>query len=725
VNNRNDISTPPFFWLASFPRSGNTFVRNIFFEVFGLESGTCDIGDDGEALEPGCFRFPVVKTHMLPSRLPEETKGTKAIYLLRDGRDAMVSIAHHRSDIIAPGSDFMENLRAAIYAEKGSFFGGWSKNAEEWLQRADLVVRYEDLITDPVACMERMRTLLELPPGDYTKIPGFESMKFGIPRYGAGRDQSMTEEEQRNLARLNFRKGKAGAWKEEMPTELHDLFWSIHGDTMLKMGYRYEGGMPDPPDQDMDWDLSQKLYPGGPEVKERNRIRVVIEADKLISPVNDGVKRYEMLLLKELLHVHRNPSGRWLFDLSTQSGVAPIEEFASLITEKFSAGKEGHHAVPLATPLAARVQQAILRAVPERFKAMLVQRNIMILHRIYDGAWGVVHAMVSGARMTLRFFRRQLQWVQMAFGAEGSSEQGRALARYDLIHLPLQHHYQNFVKATAPVVVTLHDFTHALFPHFHTPVNIRNAEKGWRFAARKAKGMIAVSASTARDTLTVLSDPQKIPVYTIHEAVERESFHYRVNSDDRHAVCTRYGIPEGVPFFLTLSSIEPRKNLEGVIQAFFHFLAKDSGANVMLVVAGKKAWGGFHPQKLSGFDPSRVIFTGFVDDQDLPALYSEALGFCYLSHYEGFGLPLLEALNCGTPVIYGDNSSLPEVAGDAGLPVDASDTKAIAHRMAALFYDETLRHSLGRAALKQAARFSRRRMARETLNVYFNTIQNV
>jgi glycosyltransferase involved in cell wall biosynthesis len=717
----------PFFWLASFPRSGNTFVRNIFFDVFGLESGTYDLSDVGIELEPGCFNYPVVKTHMRPGRLPAETHNHKAICLVRDGRDAMVSIAHHRSDIIAPGSDFTENLKAAIHAEKGSFFGGWSRNVMEWLERADLVVRYEELISDPVACMERMRTLLELPPGDYTKIPGFEALKFGLPRYGAGRDHQMSEDEQRNLARLNFRKGKSGGWKEEMPDELHDLFWSMHGDAMLKLGYRYEGGVPLPPDPDLDWDVIAKMYPH-PSVEnpEAERIRVVIEADKMVSPVNDGVKRYEMLLLKELLHVHRNPGGKWHFDLFTRSGTAPVEQFASLISERFVAGGVGTAGPStLALPLSVRVQQAILRAVPGSFKEMLVRRRIMLFHRVFDGAWSVAHGVLNFARQVMRLVRRQWQWIKIALGGKDPDEPTEALLACDLIHLPLQHHYAPFARARAPILVTLHDFTHKLFPQFHTPVNIRNAEKGWRFIAQRADRFIAVSGSTARDTAKLIPAGRSIPVEVIHEAVERERFHFVVNSDDRRAVCSKYGIPEGVPFFLTLSSIEPRKNLEGVIQAFFRLLAEDTSANVILVVAGKQTWGAFHPQKLSGFNPSKVIFTGFVDDADLPLLFSEALGFCYVSHYEGFGLPLLEALNCGTPVIFGDNSSMPEIVGSAGLAADASDPRDIAQQMGMLFYDEDLRIALRKAALKQAAKFSRRTMARHTLDVYLKCTGHV
>jgi hypothetical protein len=91
----------------------------------------------------------------------------------------VVSMAHHRKDIVAPGSDFQENLRAAIIAQGGSHFGGWSKNVEQWIKQADLVLYYEDLIANPRACMERVRKLLELTEPDYNKIPTFEQLKQG------------------------------------------------------------------------------------------------------------------------------------------------------------------------------------------------------------------------------------------------------------------------------------------------------------------------------------------------------------------------------------------------------------------------------------------------------------------------------------------------------------------------------------------------------------------
>jgi glycosyltransferase involved in cell wall biosynthesis len=710
---------PHFFWLASFPRSGNTFVRNILYNVFGLESSTFE-NDQGVLLEDDYLRYPVIKTHRLPSELLPADPGIKAVYLVRDGRDAMVSMAHHRSDIVAPGSDFMENMRAAVFAEKGSFFGGWSQNVLQWIPRADLIIRYEDLITDPATCVERIRLLVGLPEGDYRKIPGFEALKFGIPKYGAGRDRAMTGEEKRALAERNFRKGKAGSWKEEMPDDLHDLFWSIHGEAMLKMGYSYDGTLMAQPDQDLDWDLLVRTRGAVSQQQPPvERFRVLIEAEKIASPANDGVKRYELTLLKELLHVHLNPEGRWWFDLLVHGEYAPITSYAELITEPFTGARsvQEKQAVQLHVPLSVWIQQKMLALIPSGVKQWLEDHRITIFHRAFDLWWSILHSGVYQSKRIFRFLIRAVQRVGATLSGKDPNVSGDKLLGYDLIHIPLQHHYKPFLRSRAPVLVTIHDFTHRIFPRFHTPQNIRNAERGWRFVQRRASEVIAVSHATGTDAVR-FSDRALRPPVVIHEAIDRWRFSYRVNTDDRRSACRRYGIPDGVPFFLTLSSIEPRKNLETVIQAFFELLSEDCNANLMLVVAGKQQWGRFHPQTLAGFNPAKVMFTGFVDDEDLPHLYSEALAFCYVSHYEGFGLPLLEALNCGTPVIYGNNSAMPEVVGEAGLPADASDFRDIARQMRRLFYDEALRHNLSLLARKQAAGFSPRLMAKQTLNTY-------
>lgn len=216
-------------WLASFPRSGNTFARNVLFDVYGLES--TEVNQKVFRHSSTYQEFPVVKTHLLPADMEHIDEEDIVIYLVRDGRDALVSIAHHRSNIVEPGSDVQENLRLAVEAQKGSYFGGWDRNAAEWVSRADLVIRFEDLIKDPVAEIEKLRRIKpDLPTPDLSSIPTFESQKKGDSKYGPPRKKG-----------LFFRKGEVGDWKNTMNDEVEKIFWDKCGDVMMLLGYDRSG----------------------------------------------------------------------------------------------------------------------------------------------------------------------------------------------------------------------------------------------------------------------------------------------------------------------------------------------------------------------------------------------------------------------------------------------------------------------------------------------------
>ena len=243
-------------WLASFPRSGNTFARNVLHDVYGLESTEVNLKSLG--MTSTHEEYPIVKTHLLPEQVRPLNDNTPVIYLVRDGRDALVSLAYHRTNIIEPGSDFLENLALALKAQKGSYFGGWHLNVIKWLLRADLVIRFEDLTRDPVGQFERLRKYYpSLPPPDLSAIPTFESQKFGSPKYGPPKRKN-----------LFFRKGKVGDWKANMPTELQDEFWKRSGRIMEALGYSREGEL-------RGMEESERLK--AIARKEQNRLRVFLE----------------------------------------------------------------------------------------------------------------------------------------------------------------------------------------------------------------------------------------------------------------------------------------------------------------------------------------------------------------------------------------------------------------------------------------------------------------
>lgn len=223
-------------WLASFPRSGNTFARNVLYDSYGLVSTEVNL----ESLDYSSTHeeYPVVKTHLRPGQVPLRSKDHVVVYLVRDGRDALVSIAHHRTNIISPGSDFLKNLEEAIRAEEGSYFGGWGLNVAEWLERTDVVIRFEDLIRNPIEQLERIRDFIELPEPKKEALPTFSSQKFGNPKYGPQKGENQ----------LFFRKGRSNGWKEEMPAHLEEIFWKKHGQVMLALGYQRTGECTSLPD---------------------------------------------------------------------------------------------------------------------------------------------------------------------------------------------------------------------------------------------------------------------------------------------------------------------------------------------------------------------------------------------------------------------------------------------------------------------------------------------
>lgn len=219
--------------------------------------------------------------------------------------------------------------------------------------------------------------------------------------------------------------------------------------------------------------------------------------------------------------------------------------------------------------------------------------------------------------------------------------------------------------------------------------------------------VFAISEFTKADLLECRPDLNPDQVVVIPLAAGN-SFEPCTDNAEKVRVRERYGIPAEVPYVLSLATLEVRKNLHRVVDAFVHFLSLHPTSPLHLVLAGMQGW------KLEQLDSAlsaagawreRIVMTGFVEDADLSALYSDAVCFVYLSRYEGFGLPPLEAMACGTPVISANNSSLPEVVSDAGLLFDADDVGGVANAMERLIQSTGLRAQLAEAGIRRAALF--------------------
>ncbi len=288
--------------------------------------------------------------------------------------------------------------------------------------------------------------------------------------------------------------------------------------------------------------------------------------------------------------------------------------------------------------------------------------------------------------------------------------QDRLFPGVDLFHAT-DHLLPRFSRVRS--VFTLHDLAFRLYPETHTALNRWFLNVMMPRFLQAADAVIAVSEHTKRDALRAYNlDEAKVRV--IYEGVNPR---FRPAPPEAVAVIRRkYGLPER--FILSVGTIEPRKNLETALAAYRAL--KEGGAAHKLVIVGKKGWlyrGFFRRLREEGLE-GEVVFPGFVPDDDLPALYGGADLFLFPSLYEGFGLPPLEAMACGAPVVCSDVSSLPEVVGDAALLVPPLEVRAWAEALRRLLGDADLRADLQARGLARAREFSWARAARATVEVY-------
>ena len=264
-----------------------------------------------------------------------------------------------------------------------------------------------------------------------------------------------------------------------------------------------------------------------------------------------------------------------------------------------------------------------------------------------------------------------------------------------------------------PTVLTVHDLIYNLFPTYHKPLNYWYLNSAMPLFVRRADAIITISESSKRDLMRVYGVPEH-KVSVIYEAA---SPGFAPASPQRVAeVRSRYGLPEH--YILALGTIEPRKNLIRLVAALRLLRRKDP--QLSLVIVGKTGWlyQDFFQNLEKLDDPRAVLLSGYVPDADLPAVISGATAYVLASLYEGFGLPILEAMSCGTPVVCSNTSSMPELGGDAARYFDPYDTASMAAQIAAVLDDASLRSEMSARGLQHAARFSWDKAADETFAVY-------
>lgn len=262
-------------------------------------------------------------------------------------------------------------------------------------------------------------------------------------------------------------------------------------------------------------------------------------------------------------------------------------------------------------------------------------------------------------------------------------------------------------------IAVVHDVAFLFFPQYIQAKNLAYLQKQLAKSLRRSNKIIAVSEATKQDLIAHYHVP-KDKLAVVHNAVDHAVFN---SAARRHTDDTRkkFDIPE--KYFLFVGNIEPRKNLLGLLKAYSRSYASHHAA-LVIVGGGKWSWNNSDYQAELGKLTNLPIYrTGFIPDEDMAALYAGALAFVYPSFYEGFGIPCLEAMASGCPVICSNLSSFPEIVGDAAVQVDPNNIDAIASAIAQVASDAPLRKKLAALGEKQASKFSWEASAKQLSDV--------
>ncbi len=281
----------------------------------------------------------------------------------------------------------------------------------------------------------------------------------------------------------------------------------------------------------------------------------------------------------------------------------------------------------------------------------------------------------------------------------------------DLLH---SMHYTRPVRLPCASVVTFHDMTFFLYPELHTRAKRLFFPLAIRASARQADALTAVSESTRQDAIRVLGiSPEKIAATQL--GVD-PAFRPINDAGFKRVIAEKYDLPER--FILYVGLLEPRKNLPMLIRAYKRLI--DGGENFKLVLVGRYGWRYEELlRQINNLDLEGMVhFTGYVSQEDLPLVYNLSSLFVYPTLYEGFGLPALEAMACGVPVITTDVSSLPEIVGEAGILVPVNNVEALYGAMIAVLGDEDLRRKMINKGIQRAAKFTWEQTAKLTFQVY-------
>lgn len=286
--------------------------------------------------------------------------------------------------------------------------------------------------------------------------------------------------------------------------------------------------------------------------------------------------------------------------------------------------------------------------------------------------------------------------------------------KVDLFFAPTSYIIPAFAPKSLKTIITVHDLVAFLLPNFNNTKAMILERLTLKKALKKAYNIFVVSENTKKDLLKRFHyAPEKIQ---ITPCAPTEPFKRQVTAEDLAKVKEKLKLPDH--FILAVGTLEPRKNFSNLIKSFV--IIKRKHPQYKLVIVGKKGWKFKHiEESLKHYQLEKeVIFPGYVEDEDLQEVYHLASVFVFPSLYEGFGIPPLEAMACGCPVVSSNVSSLPEVIGEAGLLIDPKNAHKIAEAVSSLLTNEQVRTTLIERGKIQAAKFNWKDSAQTALKVF-------
>jgi len=292
----------------------------------------------------------------------------------------------------------------------------------------------------------------------------------------------------------------------------------------------------------------------------------------------------------------------------------------------------------------------------------------------------------------------------------------KAFENADIFHTPFYKIPDEIKKfSNLKRCITIHDLVPILYPELHN----KKEETERLICSVGNDYAICVSNNTRDDLLNHNRDLDPAHVFVSHLAADPDKFYHCTDSEKFKAIKEKYHLPDN--YFLSLCTLEPRKNLDRLIRCFNTFIKQQKINDLSLVLVGGMGWKFdkiFAEIKHTKGLRDRIIVTGWLPDSDLASIYSNAHSFYYLSQYEGFGLPPLEAMQCGVATVTSNRSSLPEVVGDAAITVDPFSDDEICNAMHEFYFQNELRQLYRQKGIEQAEKFSWEKTASNYVDIY-------